>query len=117
VPSTSRRVTCSSFAVVSARNAPQSLDLRCEIREKLLAFIRDEMPEAFPRDRLQMSSASGDFEALFGRTGALTGVRPAKAHNKDRRGREPMAPGPWMLLASQRPKRLRYQIDGLDIIK
>jgi small-conductance mechanosensitive channel len=38
-------------AVVSARNAPQSWDLRCEIREKLLAFIRDEMPEAFPRDR------------------------------------------------------------------
>jgi small-conductance mechanosensitive channel len=38
-------------ALVSARNAPQSWDLRCEIREKLLAFIRDEMPEAFPRDR------------------------------------------------------------------
>ncbi|MFX9969618.1 hypothetical protein ABTP69_19355, partial [Acinetobacter baumannii] len=38
-------------ALVSARNAPQSWDLRCEIREKLLAFIREEMPEAFPRDR------------------------------------------------------------------
>jgi small-conductance mechanosensitive channel len=38
-------------ALVSARNAPQSWDLRCEVREKLLAFMRDEMPEAFPRDR------------------------------------------------------------------
>jgi small-conductance mechanosensitive channel len=38
-------------ALVSARNAPQSWDLRCEVREKLLAYIRQEMPEAFPRDR------------------------------------------------------------------
>ena len=36
-------------ALVSARNAPQSWDLRCEMREKLIAFIRDEMPEALPR--------------------------------------------------------------------
>jgi small-conductance mechanosensitive channel len=33
-------------ALVSARNAPQAWDLRCEIREKLLAFLRTEMPEA-----------------------------------------------------------------------
>lgn len=38
-------------ALVSARNAPQSWDLRCEMREKLIAFIRDEMPEALPRER------------------------------------------------------------------
>jgi small-conductance mechanosensitive channel len=38
-------------ALVSARNAPQSWDLRCEIREKLIAFLRNEMPEALPRDR------------------------------------------------------------------
>ncbi|MBR0933751.1 mechanosensitive ion channel family protein [Bradyrhizobium jicamae] len=43
-------------ALVSARNAPQSWDLRCEIREKLLAFIRDEMPEALPRDRAILAS-------------------------------------------------------------
>jgi small-conductance mechanosensitive channel len=42
-------------ALVSARNAPQSWDLRCEIREKLLAFLRTEMPEALPRERAVLS--------------------------------------------------------------
>lgn len=51
-------------ALVSARTAPQSWDLRCEIREKLLAFIREQMPEAFPRDRTTLSpsiAGLGDF--------------------------------------------------------
>ncbi|MBR0871943.1 mechanosensitive ion channel family protein [Bradyrhizobium tropiciagri] len=47
-------------ALVSARNAPQSWDLRCEIREKLLAFIRDEMPDALPRDRAILAPADHD---------------------------------------------------------
>jgi hypothetical protein len=55
--------------------------LRCEIREKLLAFIRDEMPEAFPRDRLVMSPAGGDSEALFGRDRATTDGRRVTAHS------------------------------------
>lgn len=52
-------------ALVSARNAPQSWDLRCEIREKLVAFIRDEMPEALPRDRaILIPSADADADVL-----------------------------------------------------
>ncbi|MHC4053743.1 mechanosensitive ion channel family protein [Bradyrhizobium sp. 25ACV] len=52
-------------ALVSARNAPQSWDLRCEIREKLVAFIRDEMPEALPRERaILMPSADDDADFL-----------------------------------------------------
>lgn len=67
-------------ALVSARNAPQSWDLRCEMREKLIAFIRDEMPEALPRDRAILIP-SGDDDADFQRR-----VRPpekmrASAHN------------------------------------
>ncbi|MBV9457631.1 MAG: mechanosensitive ion channel [Bradyrhizobium sp.] len=38
-------------ALVSARNAPQSWDLRCEIREKLISFLQKEMPKALPRER------------------------------------------------------------------
>ena len=68
-------------ALVSARNAPQSWDLRCEIREKLLAFIRDEMPEAMPRDRMLMSPVSGEFEALFGQARRRPEKRAASAHN------------------------------------
>jgi small-conductance mechanosensitive channel len=38
--------------LASARNAPTAFDLRCDIREKMLAFMRDECPEALPKDRL-----------------------------------------------------------------
>lgn len=38
--------------LTSARNASIAFDLRCEVREKMLAFMRDELPEALPRDRL-----------------------------------------------------------------
>ncbi|MBR0827618.1 mechanosensitive ion channel family protein [Bradyrhizobium manausense] len=52
-------------ALVSARNAPQSWDLRCEIREKLVAFIRDELPEALPRERaILLASADDDAEIV-----------------------------------------------------
>ncbi|WP_063684557.1 mechanosensitive ion channel family protein [Bradyrhizobium stylosanthis] len=47
-------------ALVSARNAPQSWDLRCEMREKLIAFIRDEMPEALPRERAILVPSGND---------------------------------------------------------
>ncbi len=62
-------------AVVSARNAPQSWDLRCEIREKLLAFIRDEMPEAFPRDRAFVPLEAMDSRDIAGGERRLGAVR------------------------------------------
>ena len=37
--------------LASARSAPVAFDLRCEIREKMLAFMRDQCPEALPKDR------------------------------------------------------------------
>jgi small-conductance mechanosensitive channel len=37
--------------LATARDASIAFDLRCDIREGLLAFIRDEMPEAMPRNR------------------------------------------------------------------
>lgn len=42
--------------LASARNAPTAFDLRCEIREKMLAFMRDECPEALPTDRLALDA-------------------------------------------------------------
>ncbi|MDA9430744.1 mechanosensitive ion channel family protein [Bradyrhizobium sp. CCBAU 51627] len=66
-------------ALVSARNAPQSWDLRCEIREKLIAFIRDEMPEALPRERAILIPSGGDDDD-FPRRAASEKMR-ASAHN------------------------------------
>jgi hypothetical protein len=54
-------------ALVSARNAPQAWDLRCEIREKLLAFMRAEMPEALPRDRTDVALPSVERQVQMAR--------------------------------------------------
>ena len=43
--------------LISARNAPTTFDLRCEVREKMIAFLQAELPHALPRDRL-------DFETM-----------------------------------------------------
>ena len=68
-------------ALVSARSAPQSWDLRCEIREKLLAFIREEMPEAFPRERAMVSPPLADFGGAFERGDAPRRPVPARARS------------------------------------
>ncbi|MBI1407948.1 MAG: mechanosensitive ion channel [Caulobacter sp.] len=44
--------------IASARSAGAAFDLRCEVREKMVAFLRDELPEAMPRERLNL--APGD---------------------------------------------------------
>lgn len=68
-------------ALVSARNAPQSWDLRCEMREKLIAFIRDEMPEALPRERaILIPQGGGDDDEFVRRAASLEKMR-APAHN------------------------------------
>lgn len=64
-------------ALVSARNAPQSWDLRCEMREKLIAFIRDEMPESLPRERAILIPSGDDAAELFGRRAAPERLRTA----------------------------------------
>ncbi len=38
--------------LMSGRNAGQTFDLRCEVREKMLAFLQAEYPQALPRVRL-----------------------------------------------------------------
>ena len=44
--------------LASGRNAGVVFDLRCEIREKMLAFIRDECPQALPQDRIALERNS-----------------------------------------------------------
>jgi len=40
--------------LATARDAATAFDLRCDLREAVLAFIRDEMPEALPRHRTEI---------------------------------------------------------------
>ena len=55
-------------ALVSARNATQAWDLRCEVREKLVGFLQREYPHALPTARVQLQAQVAD----AGRTGAAS---------------------------------------------
>jgi hypothetical protein len=43
-------------ALASARSPGQAFDLRCEVREKLIAFLQAEYPRALPRQRWEIAS-------------------------------------------------------------
>jgi hypothetical protein len=42
-------------ALVSAKDSGTAWDLRCEVREKLIAYLRDEFPDKLPRLRAELS--------------------------------------------------------------
>jgi len=46
-----REHTIEVRVLVSAESSPKAWDLRCEVREKLLAFVQAEIPTALPRRR------------------------------------------------------------------
>jgi small-conductance mechanosensitive channel len=41
--------------LVSARTSAQAWDLRCEVREKMLAFLQREFPQSLPRQRVEIA--------------------------------------------------------------
>ena len=42
-------------ALVSAADAGKAFDLRCDVREAMMAFIHSDMPRALPRRRAELS--------------------------------------------------------------
>ena len=52
-----RERTMELRCLAGARNAGEAFDLRCEVREKLIAFLQAEYPHALPRDRLDLQAA------------------------------------------------------------
>lgn len=67
-------------ALVSARDAGQAFDLRCEVREKLIEFLQAEYPHALPRQRAEIAAAPSpepsDGRPREGRA-SLTSITPA----------------------------------------
>ena len=51
-------------ALVSAANAPAAWDLRCEVREALIAFLQREYPHALPKHRAEVTLDDGVRQAL-----------------------------------------------------
>jgi small-conductance mechanosensitive channel len=49
--------------IASARNGGQSWELRCEIREKMIAFLQQHYPESLPRVRAVLVDGRGDADA------------------------------------------------------
>jgi hypothetical protein len=45
--------------LVSAKDAPRTFDLRCEVREKMIGWLQERYPGALPRLRAHV----GDFAA------------------------------------------------------
>ncbi len=51
-------------ALVSARSAPEAWDLRCEVREKLIAYLQEHYPDALPRSRQVLAAERRDETSL-----------------------------------------------------
>ncbi|MFC7650204.1 mechanosensitive ion channel family protein [Streptosporangium lutulentum] len=78
-------------ALMSAADSPSAWDLKCDMREHMVKFIRDKYPEALPRFRVDApDEAAGMLSGLFAggegfarrgprrATGALTAGRPRR---------------------------------------
>jgi small-conductance mechanosensitive channel len=60
-----REHTMEIRCLVSSRNSSESFDLRCLVREEMIAFLRDNYPESLPRIRIS-SKSSSEAELLSG---------------------------------------------------
>ncbi|MDX6236974.1 MAG: hypothetical protein QOG10_1789 [Kribbellaceae bacterium] len=56
--------------LVSSADAPSNWDLRCDVREKLLAFLQERHPEALPKVRADVSEANGRIHPAAADSGA-----------------------------------------------
>ena len=61
--------------LVSSRNSSELFDLRCLVREKLLAFVQTNYPDALPRTRVAFSPA--ELEVQPGASGSAPRREPA----------------------------------------
>jgi hypothetical protein len=42
--------------LMSARTSSEAFDLRCEVREHMIAFVRENYPQSLPRARIEYSN-------------------------------------------------------------
>ena len=59
-----REHTMEIRCLVSSRNASESFDLRCLVRERMVAFMRDNYPDALPRIRISGKSLFADNNSI-----------------------------------------------------
>lgn len=62
-----REQTMELRCLISARNSGDTFDLRCEVREKMIAFLQRELPSALPRTRLEVERPAAISQPAAGR--------------------------------------------------
>jgi small-conductance mechanosensitive channel len=62
-------------ALMSARDAGQAFDLRCEVREKLIDFLQQNYPHALPRTRANLERIAGSLAKGDANGAAMQAVR------------------------------------------
>ena len=67
------QTTLTVRGLVSARNSPTAWDLRCEIREQMIAWLQATHPEALPRFRSVLKDDDLGVHSPYADRGSLTG--------------------------------------------
>jgi small-conductance mechanosensitive channel len=71
-------------ALVSAANASAAWDLRCEVREALIAFLQREYPHALPKRRAEVTLSEGARQTLDRPTPLRPGAAVERAAERSR---------------------------------
>ncbi|HEV2956912.1 MAG TPA: mechanosensitive ion channel domain-containing protein [Xanthobacteraceae bacterium] len=71
-------------ALVSAANASAAWDLRCEVREALIAFLQREYPSALPKRRAEVTLSEGARQTLDRPTPLRAGAAVERAAERSR---------------------------------
>lgn len=50
--------------LMSAKNSSQAFDLRCYVRENMIAFIRENYPDSLPKTRLEFKQSPPEFKTV-----------------------------------------------------
>ncbi|MBB5872943.1 hypothetical protein F4553_006377 [Allocatelliglobosispora scoriae] len=66
-------------ALVSAADAPSLWDLRCRVREAMIAWVRDERPDALPRRRAELSQSTARAPWTWTRTPSTADGRHSRS--------------------------------------
>jgi hypothetical protein len=69
-----RERTIELRGLVSAKTAGETFDLRCEVREKLIAFMREEFSDLLPRNGVELSPKQAAYLASIQADAADEGV-------------------------------------------
>lgn len=82
------QTTAQLRALMDARNSSDAWDLRCYVREKLIAYIKEHYPQSLPRYRAELDtpSAGASDESPSGATSKLGSTSQRQAPSRKRPG-------------------------------